>query len=402
MIKVTLISILLISSVAAKDTWKEFTGKKGESGWSCNVIHPDPKDHGPDGINLYDCDGDGLLDLFVNYEEGKRSRLYFNPSKEKLKNTWGNFIEFNHGKCEDSGMGDLDNDGDIDFIANGGWVYFNPGKEKLKDAKNWQKMTLFNKEGRVPTVADIDGDGLNDLLIAGKEWYKQPKTDKQNPANWQKFTIGETKWVMNSIIYDVDKDGDNDIVVQDRRKETFWFVNEGGEKLYKPWPRRTIYNKNNESMFMIIQDVNKDGKDDFLITGGRIGEKKQQLIMLMRTNSTGNPEFNEFILDQPKGFEHLGKDFFPKGVALIDLEGDGQEEIVIVPKMGHIWAASFQNDGMRREDWQVKILDTPGFDKRKKMDNAYLGDLDNDGDLDIVTTEENGGWGVIWFENPQK
>ena len=34
------------------------------------------------------------------------------------------------------------------------------------------------------------------------------------------------------------------------------------------------------------------------------------------------------------------------------------------------------------------------------MDNAWLGDLDYDGDLDVITTEENGGWGVIWFENP--
>ena len=36
------------------------------------------------------------------------------------------------------------------------------------------------------------------------------------------------------------------------------------------------------------------------------------------------------------------------------------------------------------------------------MDNAWLGDIDGDGDLDAVTTEENGGWGVIWFENPLK
>jgi hypothetical protein len=34
------------------------------------------------------------------------------------------------------------------------------------------------------------------------------------------------------------------------------------------------------------------------------------------------------------------------------------------------------------------------------MDNVYLGDLDGDGDQDILTTEENGAWGVIWFENP--
>jgi len=45
-------------------------------------------------------------------------------------------------------------------------------------------------------------------------------------------------------------------------------------------------------------------------------------------------------------------------------------------------------------------MDMPSPESRKKMDNAFLVDLDSDGDTDIATTEENGGWGVIWFENP--
>ena len=33
--------------------------------------------------------------------------------------------------------------------------------------------------------------------------------------------------------------------------------------------------------------------------------------------------------------------------------------------------------------------------------SVVAADLDGDGDMDIATTEENGGWGVIWFENPE-
>ena len=38
---------------------------------------------------------------------------------------------------------------------------------------------------------------------------------------------------------------------------------------------------------------------------------------------------------------------------------------------------------------------------RTRRDIVFdIGADDGDGDDDLVTTEENGGWGVIWFENP--
>jgi hypothetical protein len=42
--------------------WKSHAGKAGPTGWRCNVVDPDPKNHGPDGINIHDWDGDGDLD----------------------------------------------------------------------------------------------------------------------------------------------------------------------------------------------------------------------------------------------------------------------------------------------------------------------------------------------------
>ena len=62
--------------------------------------------------------------------------------------------------------------------------------------------------------------------------------------------------------------------------------------------------------------------------------------------------------------------------------------------------ATFSGDPRNAANWKATPLEMPGAGTRKKMDNAWLGDLDGDGDLDVLTTEENGGWGVIWFENP--
>ena len=168
------------------------------------------------------------------------------------------------------------------------------------------------------------------------------------------------------------------------------------------WSRKQLHSHKG-SMFMALGDLNGDKMDDFIIAGGPDGKLKRKLIILIRSNKEGDPESTEIILDQPDCPMASAKDYFPKGVALMELDGDpSQKEIMIVPKMGDLWYAAFKGDPKKKENWKTVSIDMPGSETRRKMDNAYLGDLDGDGDLDIVTTEENGGWGVVWFENPQK
>ena len=408
MYRLALTFVLMLTGVLSAQkprVWEQYRGKPGPGGWRCNVIRADPDNHGPDGINLHDWDGDGDLDVFANAEEGKYSRLYFNPGPDKIRpgkirpgkvhDYWNDFIEFKHGKCEDSGIGDLDHDGDVDYIANGGWVYFNPGPSQVRDPQKWIKMTLFDNERRVPTVADVDGDGLNDLIVAAQEWYKQPATGKHTAANWKKFTVGKNRWPMNCILTDVDQDGDIDWVVPDRGRNICWYVNPGQDKVTQPWQRKIIH-QHSEPMFMAVADVNGDGIEDFVITGGSKGVNRNQLLVLLRINRGGEPKFHEVAIDQPNGS-------FPKGVAVFDLDGDPRrQEILVIPKQGDLWTASFSGDPRNTAHWKATPLKMPGAGTRKKMDNAWLGDLDGDGDLDVLTTEENGGWGVIWFENPAR
>ena len=92
----------------------------------------------------------------------------------------------------------------------------------------------------------------------------------------------------------------------------------------------------------------------------------------------------------------------PKGVAILEMNGDPTyPEIVIIPEYeAQLWYLSLAGDGHSPADWTNTVMDMPSPESRKKMDNAFLVDLDSDGDMDIATTEENGGWGIIWFENP--
>jgi hypothetical protein len=47
--------------------------------------------------------------------------------------------------------------------------------------------------------------------------------------------------------------------------------------------------------------------------------------------------------------------------------------------------------------WQQRLLGGPAG---VKFDLIQTLDLDDDGDLDVITCEESAGLGVIWYENP--
>lgn len=92
---------------------------------------------------------------------------------------------------------------------------------------------------------------------------------------------------------------------------------------------------------------------------------------------------------------------FPKGAAEFDLDGgSSRKEILVIPKPGDIWTATYAGDSMKAGNRRATPISMPGATTRRKMDNAWVTDLD--GDFDVVTTEENGRRGLIWFENPLK
>ena len=357
--------------------------------WQCHIVDPDSKDHGPDGVTIRDFDQDGLPDLLVPFEEGNFSRLYFHPGYQYAENQsrW-NYIEFPFGG-EDNGAGDLDQDGHIDLIINGGHVFFNPGPRQARERDAWQQMTLFDQQARVPLVRDIDGDSHSDLLVNGTHLYRAPPTGKRIKENWVLHSLGKTTWPMNALFHDVNRDGRQDIVIADRNGHgTVWFESPAHNRL-DPWRFKVIDPRTNIS-FMKIADIDNDGMEDLIITT----KGTKSITILRRKPSTSSIKFEPFTIPQAAGD-------FPKGVNVYDYDEDGNQELFVLPKGNGEWITEFQSkDAPIR--FETKALNIPGFGSRTKMDDAVHQDMDGDRDMDVVTTDENGGWGVIWFENPKR
>jgi hypothetical protein len=110
-------------------------------------------------------------------------------------------------------MADFDRDGDLDFalsVTRGPLLWF----EYLGDHQ-WQKHEI----GEMPTgqlgggAFDVDGDGWPDIVLVGR-WYRNEGEGK----NWSRQFLpygSAGYWGLSgrSWIVDMDKDGDNDIVM---------------------------------------------------------------------------------------------------------------------------------------------------------------------------------------------
>lgn len=89
-----------------------------------------------------------------------------------------------------------------------------------------------------------------------------------------------------------------------------------------------------------------------------------------------------------------------KAVRAGDMDGDGKLDLVFSCERargelsGVMWLS---HGGGNWGNWEAHDISGPDG---VKFDLVELLDLDDDGDLDVLTCEERANLGVIWYENP--
>ncbi|MDA0346973.1 MAG: VCBS repeat-containing protein [Verrucomicrobia bacterium] len=382
--------------------------------WERHTI--DNSSLGADGVRTADVNNDGLPDLITGWEQGDLSRVYLMQRKSGLKPEW---IKIDAGpapSAEDALFVDVDQDGATDVISSTEgnhrkvlihWAPKNPAS--YADSTQWETQTLYEdgSQWMFATNMDIDGKHGPDIVIGGKNtdgklgWLENP-ADPRDISSWKFHLLSPVGWTMSLLTKDMDGDGDFDILLSDRKGQTNgvrWFENPGQnyQALIRPWTTHWIADHLDDPMFIDTRDLDNDGIEEIAVP-----YYKDDIGFISIFQTKDHKTWTEFPVTYP---QNMGR---AKAVAIGDINMDGKIDLVLSTehaddgKSGIVWLEyQYYWD---KPDWIAH--DVSGAEGIK-FDLNLLLDVDGDGDMDIVNTEENNnakdgkaGLGLIWYENP--
>jgi hypothetical protein len=250
----------------------------------------------------------------------------------------------------------------------------------------------------------IDGKYGPDLVVGSKNpnglvgWLQAP-ADARDLDAWQFHKLYTAGWIMSLMPVDIDRDGDLDVVVSDRRQENrgvLWLENPGRAFVEKSWAEHRIGASGREVMFLDVADLNSDDLKDVVVA-----VKPDEIHWFKHPGDLSKEwQAHQMKVQLP---DSMGT---AKAVRVGDIDQDGRVDIVYScekaypPKHGVVWLRYVNSPA--DSQWAVNEVSGPvGI----KYDRIELLDMDGDNDLDVLTCEEHHegrGLGVFWYENPLK
>lgn len=386
-------------------------GVGGSHGWST-------------GVNMADVNGDGWLDIYVCNSgqtpgSSRANELFINNHDLTFTESAAKYGLDDRGLSNHSVFFDYDHDGDLDlYLLNNSYrpigTFNLRGSERLqRDSLGGDKLfrndgdhfTDVSKEAGIygsaigfglgVTVGDVNNDGWLDIYISNDFFERDYLYINQGNGTFKESLEDEMKSTsessMGADVADINNDGYPEIIVTDmlpepearlKTKTTFdsWdryhFLENSG--YYHQFTRNTLQLNNGNNTFSeisriagveatdwswgaLISDFNNDGLKDIFIANGIYQDLTDQ-------------DFLNFVADEEaqRALSNSGSMDYEKLVGYIPSN----------PQPNY---AYMNEDGLRftnkSHEWG---LDQPSF-----SNGSAYGDLDNDGDMDLVVNNVN-------------
>ena len=236
-----------------------------------------------------DINRDGLEDVFIGSSRDKKSVLFLQTADGKFKQTSQPAIEADSSfEDVDATWADVNNDGYTDLVvASGGneffgpdphlqpRIYLNNGKAGFSRLDHAFDNIYMNASCVVPY--DFNGDGAVDLFIGGRtvpnEYGKLPQSyllQNDGKGHYTDVTALHAKeiaglgMVTQAIWFDIDKDGDKDLIVCTEWDGIYAFMNDHGN-----FTKKILTDKKGWWNFVLPVDIDNDGDIDLI--AGNLG-----------------------------------------------------------------------------------------------------------------------------------
>jgi hypothetical protein len=391
------------------------------------------------GLGLVDYDNDGDLDLFVPNgatldapSKGPGARLFENEGGLRFRDvTAASGIDF-HGWGMGVAVGDVDGNGFDDlYVAAFGpdALLLNDGKKRFRDATAAAGLADA-KWSAAAALADLDGDGDLDLYVAnylefdparppagatfrGQPVFAGPKgltpaadvlyenvgggrfKDVSAPSG---IAAARPSFGLGVAILDLDGDARPDVFVGNDSMPSFLWSNQGGLRFVdRALARGLALNGDGEAqatMGIAVGDVNADGRPDVFTTN--FADDTNTLRVSLADGSGWDDRTRQYNLGA------VSRPFLGWAAAFHDFDLDGDEDLVVFN--GHVYPTAtldtmdstyrqtpllFERAGARFERVAPERAG-PWLAQAHVDRSAAFGDLDGDGDVDMVVAERGG------------
>ncbi len=372
--------------------------------------------HGANTMAFADIDGDGDLDLFWGdfFEQG----LLFieNSGSCATPRLNGDPVQFPVGDpvltsgYNAMAFGDVGQDGNLDLLIGvlGGAfnpnlttadnLYFlrqeSPGEFELTTRRYITTIDVGNES--IPQLVDWDADGDLDLVLANKidpanlqssrmYRFENIGSDRDPIFQMRGYLPIEGSYHYAPAFADLDGDGNFDMMLGSWRSTVAWYRNTGTRlqpdfELVDPEIIKLTRGSNSTPALV---DIDDDGDLDLFV-----GEASGALNFYRNTGTPQEPEYT-LVSDEFQDID-VGRRSFP---VFLDLDEDGDQDLVVGSESNGMLV--FTNVGNRQE---------PRFEPGEQFpfrvfDYAAptFGDLDADGDLDVMVGGIGGG--LLYFRS---
>ncbi len=385
------------------------------------------------GATFEDIDGDGRLDLLIS-TFGSGVKTFLNQPNGRFTPLENPSLDHPHGSAT-LALSDVDGDGDLDLYVT------NYGLHTMRTKLDLRIRTVRGKPQVVGRYRDFYKI-INGKLVE----YGEPDTLYLNngeglfsPVSWTDGTFqdengrplphGYRDLGLSAMFRDVNNDGQPDLYVcNDFQTPDRLWINQGSGK-FRAIERAAIRVSSYSSMGIDFGDLNRDGRDDFMVVD--MLSRTHQLRMTQHLEpspsieTTGEATWDRpqisrntlFIQQEEDGFTEIAQfaglsaTEWSWAPVFMDVDLDGYEDILI--GNGHAQdnldkdtlekRARFPNDSPQQLAILFPELKTPnlafrnkgnlqfeevgeqwGFDSTQISNAIALGDLDNDGDQDVI------------------